>query len=472
MNVKKARKHTGGRMNPMGERTPVDLFTGMADVNRQPVQEVLQNHSTAHDETRALPTDLMERITELSNLTRAFDHVRSNGGSPGVDGMKVEVLPEWFPSNYANLQKQLLSGKYQPQPVKGVQIPKPKGGFRQLGIPTVIDRGIQEAIRRILGPILNAEFSQNSFGYRPGLSGQDAVKRASAHAQTGKRYVIDLDIEKFFDKVNHDRLLWQLSRRIGDKRVLQLIGKYLRSGMMQDGLVSQRTEGTPQGGPLSPLLSNLVLHELDDELEKRGHRFVRYADDIKIFVASPKAAARVAESVTRFIEGKLKLKISKEKSRICKPYELNFLGHTILAKGRVGLSKESEEKLKSSIRKITRRNRGISLESMIEELNPKFVGWVNYFRYALMGKKLERLEGWIRRKLRCVRLKQCKRTHSIMKFLKSLGLEEYRCWLIALSGKGWWRLSSTPAVNEGMNIEWFARLGLISLTAQYIRVNS
>jgi len=472
MDAMKAGKHTDGRMNPMGERTSVDLFTGMADVNRQPAQEVLHKHSTAHDETRALPTDLMERITEISNLAGAFDHVRENGGSPGVDGMDVEKLPEWFPANYANLQKQLLSGKYMPQPVKGVEIPKPKGGFRQLGIPTVIDRGIQEAIRRIIGPYFNAEFSQESYGYRPRRSAQDAVKRASAHAQTGKRYVIDLDIEKFFDKVNHDRLLWQLSRRIKDKRVLQLIGRYLRAGMMQGGLTNQRIEGTPQGGPLSPLLSNIVLDELDKELEKRGHRFVRYADDIKIFVGSPKSAERVAEGVTNFIEGILKLRISREKSRICKPHELNFLGYSILAKGRVGLSAESETRLKNKIRKITRRNKGVSLESMIEELNSKIPGWVNYFRFAEMGKKLERLEGWLRRKLRCVRLKQCKRTFTIVKFLKSLGMQEYRSWLIALSGKGWWRISSTPAVNEAMNIEWFARLGLISLTAHYKRVNS
>ena len=280
---------------------------------------------------------------------------------------------------------------------------------------------------------------------------------------------MDLDLERFFDRVNHDRLMWLLSRRIGDTRVLRLIRSYLQSGIMRGGLTSQRTEGTPQGSPLSPLLSNIVLDELDKELERRGLSYVRYADDVKIFVSSEVAAIRVKHRVTEYITTKLKLKVNEQKSRICKGHELNFLGHSLLKDGTLGLSKQSEAKLKSKVKQITRRNRGVNMDQMIRELHIALKGWLQYFRFARMRKKMDVIDGWIRRKLRCVRLKQCKRTIGIVRWLRSLGMAEKRSWLTALSGKGWWRISNTPAVNEAMNIEWFVNQGYYSLSLHYNR---
>ena len=283
----------------------------------------------------------------------------------------------------------------------------------------------------------------------------------------GYEYVVDLDLEKFFDKVNHDRLMWILGTRIGDRRVLKLIGRFLRSGMMQDGLLSQRLQGTPQGSPLSPLLSNIVLDELDKELEVRGHRYVRYADDAIILVGSEEAAKRVQRSITDYIENRMLLKVNREKSRICRPWELNFLGYKILKDGGLGISQESLKRFKQKLRRITRRNKGVSLDQLIQGLNPVLRGWLNYFRLARMKKRLSRLESWLRRRIRCYRLKQCKRVIGIVRFLRSRGLVEWWCWTLALSGKGWYRLSNTPQASEAMNLVWFEQIGLFSLSANY-----
>lgn len=283
----------------------------------------------------------------------------------------------------------------------------------------------------------------------------------------GKNHVIDLDLEKFFDEVNHHRLMWLLSTRIGDRRVLQLIHRYLKSGMLQNGLTEQSIKGTPQGSPLSPLLSNIVLDELDKELEQRGHCFVRYADDVKIFVGSKRRAEEVKASITKYIRQQLKLKINESKSRTCKGYELNFLGYSILSKGELGLSKQSEQRLKDKVREVTKRNRAISLEEMLKELRIKLQGWLNYFCYAKMQSKLEGIDGWIRRKLKCFRLKQSKRTIGIVRWLRKLGVEERLSWRTALSGKGWWRISNSPALNIGMNKLWFSQQGYYSLSENY-----
>jgi group II intron reverse transcriptase/maturase len=279
--------------------------------------------------------------------------------------------------------------------------------------------------------------------------------------------VIDLDLEKFFDEVNHHRLMWLLSTRIGDKRVLQLIHRFLKAGIMQSGLTEQRTKGTPQGSPLSPLLSNIVLDELDKELDRRGHSYVRYADDVKIFVGSKQRAEAVKASITKYITNKLKLKVNQSKSRVCKGYELNFLGHSILKDGSLGLSKQSEQRLKDKLREVTKRNSGISFEEMLKQLRTKLQGWLNYFRYARMSSKLEGIDGWIRRKLKCFRLKQCKRTIGIVRWLRKRGVEETLSWRTALSAKGWWRLSNSPALNIGMNKMWFAQQGYYSLSENY-----
>jgi group II intron reverse transcriptase/maturase len=418
-------------------------------------------------EERALTTDLMSEVISLPNLTASLKRVISNGGTGGVDGMTVKDLRVWFSTHYQTLIGDLKTNQYRVSQIRGVQIPKAKGGYRQLGIPTVKDRLVQQGINLVLERYLDPTFSQYSYGFRKGKGTRPCLKQACAYVEGGYRYIVDIDLAKFFDEVNHDRLLWMLSRRIGDKRLLKLISKFLKSGLMEGGLSNQRTKGTPQGSPLSPLLSNIVLDELDKELERRGLRFVRYADDMIIFVGSRKAAERVMLSVSRFIEGRMKLKVNKDKSGIRQPHELNFLGHSIVGKGELGLSNPSLQRLKQKLRAKTRRNRGISLEQLVRELNLLMGGWLNYFREAKIKGKLEKIMGWLRRRIRCYRLRQCKRAIGIVRFLRKLKIPEWRCWLLALSSKGWYNKSCTPQAHEGMNQEWFTSIGLFDMHAYY-----
>lgn len=416
---------------------------------------------------RALTQDLMREVADLKNLETALRKVISNRGSAGTDGMSVQELKVWFNSHYFELQTQLKTGAYQVTAVKEVKIPKPGGGQRQLGIPTVKDRLVQQAISQVLSKRYDPTFSDHSYGFRPKRNAHQALHKSGEYVATGKNWVVDIDLAKFFDEVNHDRLLWMLSTRIGDKYLLKLIGRFLRAGIMRAGMTSQRVKGTPQGSPLSPLLSNIILDELDKELERRGHSFVRYADDMIVFLGSELSAERVMKSLTTFIEDRMRLKINKDKSRIVLPHELNFLGYNIYSSGDLGLSKESERRFKRRLKHLTRRNRGISFEHMIKELNPILRGWLNYFKFAKMKSRLRNLEGWLRRRLRCYRLKQCKRALGIAKFLTKLGVPWNRSWTTAGSSKGWHRLSMTHAAHEGMNLEWFRKIGLYSLTANY-----
>jgi group II intron reverse transcriptase/maturase len=418
-------------------------------------------------EERALTEALMERIADPSNLVAALRQVVSNKGSAGVDGMSVQELKVWFSSHWKDLQSQLLEGSYQVAPVREVQIPKPKGGYRTLGIPTVKDRMVQQAISQVLSKRYEPIFSDHSHGFRPGRSAHGALRQAGQYVAEGREWVVDIDLEKFFDKVNHDRLLWLLSTRIGDQRLLKLIGKYLRAGMLKDGLVSQRMKGTPQGSPLSPLLSNIMLDELDKELERRGHCFVRYADDMIILVRSAQAAERVMRSLTGFIESRMRLKVNKSKSHIRKPHDLNFLGHSILPDGQLGLSRESEARFKAKLKRITQRNRGISLKALVAELNPVIRGWLNYFKLARMQRRIRQIEGWLNRRIRCFRLKQCKRALGIARFLHRLGVPWNRCWTTAGSSKRWFRLAMSHAAHEGMSRKWLRAIGLISLYGYY-----
>ena len=437
------------------------------DVYLKPKGRVSLQWLTACKEERALTADLMEQIADLSNLTTALGQVVSNGGSAGIDGMTVIQLKEWFCHNWQELQTSLLDGSYTPSGVRGVRIKKPKGGYRQLGIPTCKDRLIQQATSQVLSRRYEPIFSTNSYGFRPGHNAHQALLKAAGYVAEGYKYVVDLDMEKFFDKVNHDRMMWTLGTRIGDRRVLSLIGKFLRSGIMQGGLISQRLQGTPQGSPLSPILSNIVLDELDKELEVRGHRFVRYADDQIILVKSEEAANRVQKSITEFIENRMLLKVNREKSRICRPQDLNFLGYSIQIDGGLGISRESFDRFKQKLRRITRRNRGISLEQMIHGLNPVLRGWLNYFRFARMKQKLVNLVAWLRRRIRCFKIKQCKRTSGIIRFFCSCGVPKRRAFLVALSGKGWYRLACSPPAHEAMNLAWFEEIGLFCLHANY-----
>jgi RNA-directed DNA polymerase len=425
--------------------------------------------SSVSEGNRALTAGpLMERICERENLNRAYKRVKANRGSPGVDGMTVGELGAWFEAHREELVASLLDGSYRPQEVRGVEIPKPGGGVRQLGIPTVVDRLVQQAILQVLDPLLDPTFSESSYGFRRGRSAHQALRKASEYVAEGRLIVVDVDLEKFFDRVNHDVLMGRLARRIEDKRLLRIIRRFLEAGIMRQGVVIGRWEGTPQGGPLSPLLANLLLDEVDKELERRGHRFCRYADDLNIYVRTKVAGERVMASVTRFLEKRLRLRVNRTKSAVAYVGERKFLGYRLLAGGRLTIAPESLARCKGRIREITRRNRGVSLERMISELNSFVTGWVTYFALASAKNHLLRLDEWIRRKLRCVRLKQRKRAKSIADFLREMGVPEWRAWRLALSGKGWWRMAGSPPATEAMSLQWFKDQKLVSLTERYL----
>jgi RNA-directed DNA polymerase len=427
-----------------------------------------QQASTAMDQQRALTQNLMERVVLPSNLNAAYKRVKANKGSAGIDGMTVDQLSPWLAKHKGQLIEQLATGSYTPWPIRGVQIGKPTGGVRQLGIPTVIDRFVEQAILQVLEPLLDSTFSASSHGFRPLRSAHTALRQAQGHVAAGYEVVVDIDLEKFFDRVNHDVLMSRLFRWIGDKRLLRIIRRYLEAGMLQQGVKIRRVEGTPQGGPLSPLLANLLLDDLDKELERRSHRFCRYADDCNIYVRSKRAGERVMHSITGFLENELRLRVNQEKSAVAHVQERKFLGYQLLSEGRLGIAPASLERVKARIRQITRRNRGVSIVKVIGELNEYLTGWVTYFRHAQCRKCLRQLDQWLRRKLRCYRLKQRKRTKSIADFLMEQGVPEWRAWLLALSGKGWWRMSSTPQAHEAMPIQWFQQIGLINLTNRYL----
>jgi len=413
-------------------------------------------------------SDLMERIASLGNLHRAMKQVRANKGAGGVDGMTTHELESWFSKHARRLQEQLLTGSYEPQPVLGVEIPKPSGGMRQLGIPTVVDRLVQQAILQVLDPLLDPTFSDASFGFRPGRSAHDALRQAQQYVgEEGRMIVVDLDLEKFFDRVNHDILMARLARRVADKRLLTIVRRFLEAGMMKNGVCVRREEGTPQGGPLSPLLANLLLDDLDKELERRGHHFCRYADDCNIYVCTKAAGERVLASVTRFLEEKLRLRVNREKSAVAYVGERKFLGYRLLAGGRLAVAPQSWKRMKERVRAITRRNRGVAAERVISELNSFLMGWVQYFRLAECKKRLEGMDEWVRHKLRCYRLKQLKRRRAMIRYFTARGVNRDLAVQTASSGKGWWRLANSPAVNWAMNNARLAKAGLRSLLQRY-----
>lgn len=415
---------------------------------------------------RTLTLNLSEQIADYGNLQRAYKQVRANGGSSGVDGMDIEGLRQWLGTHIETLRRELLAGAYEVSPVRKVEIPKPTGGTRMLGIPTVTDRFVQQAIHQVLSIYYEPYFSDHSYGFRPGRNAHQAISQATKYVSEGKEWVVDIDLEKFFDKINHDRLMTQLSKAIADKRTLRLINQYLKAGLMSDGLLEQRTAGTPQGGPLSPLLSNIVLDELDKELERRGHSFCRYADDCNIYVSSRKAGERVMKTIVLFIETKLKLKVNRNKSGVRHCSEVKFLGYTILPDNGIRISDKSVERFKDKVREITKRNRGVRFEQVISELNLVIRGWTNYFHLANRWLSVVRdLDGWIRRKLRCYRLKQCGRRFTIFKFLRELGMPEQKSWNAIMYTGGWWSLSNRVVVSHAMNNAWFNQQGLHSLVA-------
>ncbi len=420
-------------------------------------------------ERRFQTQHLLDDVLDYRNLQRAYRQVKRNGGSSGIDGMEVDEFGKWMGGHFQTLINEIGEETYEVSAVRKVEIPKSSGGKRMLGIPTVKDRFIQQAIHQNLSPIYDEVFSEYSYGFRPGRSAHQAIRQASEYVATGKEWVVDIDLEKFFDKINHDRLMQRLSKGIGDKRLLRLIHKYLKAGMMTGGLVEQRISGTPQGGPLSLLLSNIVLDELDKELEKRGHSFCRYADDCNIYVSSRKAGERVMKSIVNFIEKRLKLKVNREKSGVRHCSTTKFLGFTLLPRGKIRVSDKSISHFKDKVRELTKRNRGIYFARVVRELNLVIVGWANYYRIADSWlSDLLALDGWIRRKLRCYRLKQCGRRFTIFKFLQSLDAPVGKSWNAIMYTGGWWRLSNKVVVKHAMNLDWFVVQGLKSLKVRML----
>jgi RNA-directed DNA polymerase len=411
----------------------------------------------------------MEEICQRENCKQALARVKSNKGSPGIDGMTVEKLPDYLRQHWPEIRGQLLSGTYKPQPVKRVEIPKPDGGVRKLGIPTALDRLIQQMVLQVLQPGWDPTFSEHSYGFRSGRSAHQAVAQAQRYISEGYSWVVDLDLEKFFDRVNHDRLMARLAQRISDKRVLKLIRRFLQAGVMENGLVSPVEEGTPQGGPLSPLLSNVVLDELDRELERRGHRHVRYADDCNIYVRSQRAGERVMENITRFLATKLKLKVNQAKSAVARPRDRKFLGFSFTSdkQPRRRIALKAILRFKERIRELTCRTRGISMEQRAKELSAYLRGWRGYFGFCQTPSVLDALDTWLRRRLRSVLWKQWKRGSRRFAHLRQRGIGRDLAAQTAGSPHGPWRIAHSPALNIALPNAYFDSLGLPRLTASH-----
>jgi len=417
--------------------------------------------------------ELMSAVLERGNMMRAYERVLRNKGAPGIDGMMVGDLKAHLKAHWPGIREQLREGRYTPLAVRKVEIPKPGGGQRMLGIPTVQDRLIQQALHQVLSPVFEETFSNHSYGFRPGRSAAQAVQQARRYIEEGRRWVVDADLEKFFDRVNHDILMSRVARKVKDKRILILIRSYLQAGMMEGGVVTVRTEGTPQGGPLSPLLSNILLTDLDRELERRGHRFCRYADDCNIYVRSRRAGERVLASMARFLEGRLKLQVNQEKSAVDRPWKRVFLGYTVCQRKynvRLRVARKSVQRLKAKLKMLFRSGKGRSIRTTIATLTPKLRGWVNYFRYAGVKGIFEELDGWIRRHLRLILWRQWKRSATRARNLMRLGISEERAWKSATNGRGPWWNSGASHLNQALPKKFFARLGLVSLMAQYHRL--
>lgn len=418
---------------------------------------------------------LIEQVVRRENMQRAYERVVRNGGAPGADGITVEALGRHCREHWTRIRAELLDGSYQPQPVRKVEIPKPDGkGKRLLGIPCVIDRLIQQALLQVLQPLLDPNFSNASYGFRPGRSTHGAIAHARSHIEAGYRYVVDLDLEKFFDRVNHDVLMSRVAKKVGDKRVLRVIRRYLQAGVMEGGLVTPRTEGTPQGGPLSPLLSNVLLDDLDKELERRGHRHVRYADDCNVYVKSKSAGERVMASLKRYLSDRLKLKVNEEKSAVARPWERKFLGYTVLPRGQGKMklkpAAESVKRLKKKLRPLLRRGRGQKLSEVIAVLNRITRGWVAYFRLSEVKQSFEGLDQWIRRKLRCILWRQWKRPRTRLKELLKRGLEPEHARASASNGRGPWWNAGAMHMNQAVPTRVLGEMGLVSLLDEHARV--
>ena len=415
----------------------------------------------------------IEEVLRRENMIRAYQRVKRNKGSAGVDGMTVDELMPYLRTHWERIKSEVLEGRYKPQPVLLVEIPKPGGrGMRRLGIPTVLDRLIQQAVLQILQPEIDPTFSESSYGFRPGRSAHDAVLRAQEHVTAGYRWVVDMDLEKFFDRVNHDILMSRLARRVKDKRILLLIRRHLQAGILEDGIVGQRVEGTPQGGPLSPLLSNVLLDDLDHELERRGHRFVRYADDCNIYVRSQRAGERVLASIEDFLEKRLRLKVNRDKSAVDRPWKRKFLGYSMTAhpEPKLRVAPESVKRFRGKVRGVLRKGRGRSIGQTAALLEPLIRGWLNYFKLAEVKAAFEQLDYWLRRRLRCILWRQWKRGKTRMRKLTHLGLDRQRAKKSAFNGRGPWWNAGASHMNHAVTTQYLRSVGLLSLIEEHRRL--
>lgn len=464
-------KDRDGTLFSMKDREPEKkIETSEADLRIQGRKPTVAQASGSNfpgngEQADSTRPSLIERMLERGNMLRALQAVETNQGVAGVDGMEVGQLRNHLRTHWAGIKEQLLKGTYEPKPVRRVDIPKPGGGTRRLGIPTVIDRLIQQAIHQILSPIWDEEFSPHSYGFRPGRSAAQAVKAAQRHVQAGKRWVVDMDLEKFFDRVNHDVLMARLRRRVKEERMLKLIRRYLQSGIMQNGLTEPRTEGTPQGGPLSPLLSNILLDDLDKELERRGHAFCRYADDCNIYVGSQRAGERVLQSLSQYLREELKLTVNAKKSTVDRPWKRKFLGFSMTAQKqcRLKVAPQTVERFKEALRESFRKGGGRNLRAFIVSLQPKLRGWAGYFSVAETRNIFEDLDQWVRRKLRCLEWRKWKRPRTRMRKLIALGLDRESARLSAFNGHGPWWNAGASHMNAALPTAHFRKLGLISL---------
>jgi RNA-directed DNA polymerase len=418
----------------------------------------------------ALHDDLMERIVDRANMRRAWKRVKANKGAPGSDGMTLEDFPSFARSHWSAIRQDLLDGTYEPQPVRRVSIPKPNGGERRLGIPSVVDRVIQQAIGQVLTPIFDPEFSESSFGFRPGRSAHGAVRQVQRTIGEGYRFAVDLDLEQFFDRVNHDVLMARVARKVRDKCLLGLIGRYLRAGVLVGDLIQATELGTPQGGPLSPLLANILLDDLDKELERRGYRFARYADDLLILVKSPRTGERVKASVTRYLTRELKLAVNEQKSRVVKTNDCEFLGFTFRGT-KLRWSDQAFADFKHTVRKLTGRSWGVSMAYRLDRLTRYVRGWMNYFGISDYYRPIPEIDSWIRRRIRMCYWKQWRWVRTKVRNLLALGTSKRQAILTAISSKSYWHLSKTLATQTGMTNDWLKSQGLISVRALWMRAH-
>lgn len=434
-----------------------------------------ESTATARGRTKAeVATQLMEQVVERGNMWRAYERVLRNKGAPGADGMRVQDLKAWLQTHWPAVKAALLAGSYLPREVRAVDIPKPQGGVRTLGVPTVVDRLIQQAVLQVLQPIFEGGFSESSYGFRPGRNAWQAVQAARDYVRGGRGWVMDIDLAKFFDRVNHDLLMARVARQVGDARVLGLIRRFLEAGLMREGLVRPRTEGTPQGGPLSPLLSNIMLTDLDRELERRGHAFARYADDCNVYLGSRKAAEHAFETTRKYLESELKLQVNLDKSGVARASRRDFLGYGLIGRetARLKVAPKSVQRLRQKVKDLLRASRGTSVARTLETLNPLLRGWTSYFRCAQVKDVWQDLDGWIRRKLRGRLWRQCKRPYARAKMLMKRGLTEERAWRSATNGRGAWWNAGASHMNAAFPKSFFDHMGLASLVDTYRRFQS